>query len=33
MSTFSNKEGALVVDRMISVIHENKQYLSDIDGA
>ena len=33
MSTFSNKEGALVVDRMISVIQENKQYLSDIDGA
>ncbi len=33
MSTFSNKEGALVVDRMISVIQENKQYVSDIDGA
>ena len=33
MSTFSNKEGALVVDRMISAIQENKQYLSDIDGA
>ena len=33
MSTFSNIEGALVVDRMISVIQENKQYLSDIDGA
>ena len=33
MSTFNNKEGALVVDRMISVIQENKQYVSDIDGA
>ena len=33
MSTFSNKKGALVVDRMISAIQENKQYLSDIDGA
>ena len=33
MNTFSNKEGALVVDRMIEVIRENKQYLSDIDGA
>ncbi|MDX2430149.1 MAG: dihydroxyacetone kinase subunit DhaL [Bacteroides sp.] len=33
MSTFNNKEGALVVDRMISIIQENKQYLSDIDGA
>ena len=33
MSTFSNKDGALVMDRMISAIQENKQYLSDIDGA
>lgn len=33
MSTFSNKEGALAVDRMITAIQENKQYLSDIDGA
>ena len=33
MGTFSNKEGAIVVDRMILVIGENKQYLSDIDGA
>lgn len=33
MNTFSNKEGALVMDRMILVIQENKQYLSDIDGA
>ena len=32
MSTFSNTEGAVVVDRMILAIHENKQYLSDIDG-
>ena len=33
MSTFSNTEGVLVVDRMILGIRENKQYLSDIDGA
>ncbi len=33
MSTFNNKEGALVIDRMIVAIQENKQYLSDIDGA
>lgn len=33
MSTFKNIEGALVVDRMIRAIQENKQYLSDIDGA
>jgi len=33
METFSNKEGARVVDRMILAIAENKQYLSDIDGA
>jgi dihydroxyacetone kinase-like protein len=33
MNTFSNIDGALVVDRMIEVIQENKQYLSDIDGA
>lgn len=33
MDTFNNKEGALVMDRMILVIQENKQYLSDIDGA
>jgi dihydroxyacetone kinase-like protein len=33
MSSFSNPEGILVVDRMILAISENKQYLSDIDGA
>ena len=33
MSTFKNSDGALIVDRMIGVIQENKQYLSDIDGA
>ena len=32
MSTFKNSEGAVIVDRMIVVIQENKQYLSDIDG-
>jgi len=32
MSTFKNSEGALIIDRMITVIQENKQYLSDIDG-
>lgn len=33
MNTFSNRHGALVINRMISVIQENKIYLSDIDGA
>ncbi len=33
MSKFSNKDGALVVDRMIEAIRDHKQYLSDIDGA
>lgn len=28
----NNKEGALIVDNLIKVIQENKQYLSDIDG-
>jgi len=32
MKTFSNKEGALIIDNMIQVIRDNKQYLSDIDG-
>ena len=32
MSSFTKKEGILVLDRMIEVIQENKQYLSDIDG-
>ena len=33
MSKFSNQAGAVIVHRMIEAIHENKQYLSDIDGA
>lgn len=33
MSEFKNSEGAVIVDRMIDIIQENKQYLSDIDGA
>lgn len=33
MSTFKNSDGIIVVDRMILAIQENKQYLSDIDGA
>jgi len=33
MSTFKNSDGAFIVDRMIEIIQENKQYLSDIDGA
>jgi phosphoenolpyruvate---glycerone phosphotransferase subunit DhaL len=32
MKRFSNKEGAVIIDKMITVIQENKQYLSDIDG-
>lgn len=32
MKIFSNKEGAIIIDKMITVIQENKQYLSDIDG-
>lgn len=30
---FKNSDGRLVVDRMIAVIHENRGYLSEIDGA
>jgi len=33
VSRFKNSDGIIVVDRMILVIRENKQYLSDIDGA
>ncbi len=33
MNTFKNSDGAVIVDRMIKIIQENKQYLSDIDGA
>ncbi len=32
MKTFTNKEGAIIIDKMILVIQQNKQYLSDIDG-
>jgi dihydroxyacetone kinase-like protein len=33
MEQFTQESGILLVDRMISAIQENKQYLSDIDGA
>jgi len=33
MNTFKNSDGAVIVERMITAIRENKQYLSDIDGA
>jgi len=32
MTTFSNMDGALIIQNMIDAIQENKQYLSDIDG-
>jgi len=32
MSSFKNSDGSLIIDRMITTIQENKQYLSDIDG-
>lgn len=32
MKSFSNSEGAMIVENMISAIQQNKQYLSDIDG-
>lgn len=32
MSSFKNSDGSVIVDRMIQVIQDNKQYLSDIDG-
>lgn len=32
MQTFSNSNGAVIVDNLILVIQKNKQYLSDIDG-
>ncbi len=32
MQTFSASQGALIVNKLIKVIQENKQYLSDIDG-
>jgi dihydroxyacetone kinase-like protein len=33
MNGFKNSDGAVVIERMIYAIRENKQYLSDIDGA
>jgi dihydroxyacetone kinase-like protein len=33
MASFSKEEGIVVLDNIIKVIQENKQYLSDIDGA
>ena len=33
MEKFSQEAGILAVDRIILAIQENKQYLSDIDGA
>ena len=33
MKTFTNKEGSQIMDMLIRAIQENKQYLSDIDGA
>lgn len=33
MIAFKNSEGSIIMDRMIVAIQENKQYLSDIDGA
>jgi len=32
METFSNSEGAIIIDNLILIIQKNKQYLSDIDG-
>lgn len=32
MKTFTNKEGAVIIENMIQAIQDNKQYLSDIDG-
>lgn len=33
MSAFNNREGGVIMDRMIQAIQDHKQYLSDIDGA
>ena len=33
MEQFTQEAGILLVDRMITAIQENKQYLSNIDGA
>lgn len=32
MQTFTNQQGAIIINKMITAIQENKQYLSDIDG-
>ena len=32
MSGFLNKDGRVVVDKLITAIQTNKEYLSDIDG-
>jgi len=32
MQTFSNKDGAVIIENLITAIQQNKQYLSDIDG-
>jgi dihydroxyacetone kinase-like protein len=31
-NSFANSEGRIIVDRLIEIIHENREYLSDIDG-
>ena len=33
MTSFTNQEGSRIVTYMITCIQENKEYLSDIDGA
>ena len=33
MEKFTQEAGSLIIDRLILAIQENKQYLSDIDGA
>ena len=30
--SFSNSEGRVIVERLIAVVHENRSYLSEIDG-
>jgi len=32
MQTFTNQQGAVIIENLIATIQENKQYLSDIDG-
>lgn len=32
MKSFTNQAGTVIIEKMITVIHENKQYLSYIDG-